>query len=214
MGITERKEREKQQRRNDIIDAAEKVFFKKGIDNATMDQVAKEAELSKGTLYLYFKSKEELHFAINMRAADIMFESFSKAVEGGSNGLEKIANIGRAYIEVMRKHPDYFEAVMHFQLKDVEGLLAESPLMQDHLKRNPLSLLVKAVEEGKLDGSIRTDARPEVVSHALWAMCTGLLQHLSSGKLKMMEHEGGGEIDPGQYLETFFEIVRKGISNA
>lgn len=213
MGITERKEREKQQRRNDIIDAAERVFFKKGIDNATMDQVAEEAELSKGTLYLYFKSKEELHFAINMRAADIMFESFSKAIQKEKNGLENIAAIGRAYIELMRKHPDYFEAVMHFQLKDVEGLLAESPLIRDHVNRNPLSLLVQVVEEGKNDGSIRTDARADVVSHALWAMSTGLLQHLSSGKLKMQKHEGGSEIDPDQYLETFFQIVRKGISN-
>jgi TetR/AcrR family transcriptional regulator len=50
MGITERKEREKEQRRNAIIDAAEKIFFTKGMDNSTMDDVAEEAELSKGTL--------------------------------------------------------------------------------------------------------------------------------------------------------------------
>ena len=58
MGIQERKEREKLQRREDIIDAAEKVFFKKDLDSATMDDVANEAELSKGTLYIYFKSKK------------------------------------------------------------------------------------------------------------------------------------------------------------
>ena len=58
MGITERKEREKLQRREDILNAAERVFFSKGHKNSTMDDVAEEAELSKGTLYLYFKSKE------------------------------------------------------------------------------------------------------------------------------------------------------------
>ena len=60
MGIAERKEREKEHRRNTILDAAEEVFFSKGINLATMDEVAERAELSKGTLYLYFKNKEEL----------------------------------------------------------------------------------------------------------------------------------------------------------
>ena len=59
MGIAERKEREKLQRRKDIIDAAEKVFFYRGFESATMDEIAEKVELSKGTLYLYFKSKEE-----------------------------------------------------------------------------------------------------------------------------------------------------------
>ncbi|MCK5408322.1 MAG: helix-turn-helix transcriptional regulator, partial [Candidatus Krumholzibacteria bacterium] len=60
MGIAERREREKEQRRIDIIDAAERVFFSKGWQAATMDDVAEAVELSKATLYLYFKNKEEL----------------------------------------------------------------------------------------------------------------------------------------------------------
>jgi AcrR family transcriptional regulator len=43
MGTAERREREKQQRKNDILDAAEKVFFQKGLNVATMDEVAEEA---------------------------------------------------------------------------------------------------------------------------------------------------------------------------
>lgn len=56
MGTTERKKREKERRRNTIIDAAEKVIFSKGLDQSTMTEIAQEAELSKGTLYLYFKN--------------------------------------------------------------------------------------------------------------------------------------------------------------
>ncbi len=67
MGINERKEKEKDIRRNDIIEAAEKVFFKKGYSQATMDDVAKEAEFSKRTLYVYFNSKEQLHFEIMIK---------------------------------------------------------------------------------------------------------------------------------------------------
>ncbi|MDL1893205.1 helix-turn-helix transcriptional regulator, partial [Sphingobacteriales bacterium CHB3] len=52
MGIIERKEREKEQRREEIVTAAEKIFFEKGLAIATMDEIAEAAELSKGTLYL------------------------------------------------------------------------------------------------------------------------------------------------------------------
>ena len=90
MGTAERREREKEQRRNDIIDAAERVFFNKGLENATMDDVAEHAELSKGTLYLYFKSKEELYLAIHLRGNLILKEMFEAAVKKPKTGIEKV----------------------------------------------------------------------------------------------------------------------------
>jgi len=55
MGIQERKKREKERRRQQIMIAAKRVFSVKGYSKATMEDIAKEAELSPGTLYLYFK---------------------------------------------------------------------------------------------------------------------------------------------------------------
>ncbi len=60
MGIQERKERERERRRQQIIVAAKRVFSDKGFNRATMEDIAKEAELSPGTLYLYFKNKDEI----------------------------------------------------------------------------------------------------------------------------------------------------------
>lgn len=67
MATADRKEREKEQRKNVILDAAEKLFFSKGFDSVSMEEIAKEVELGKGTLYLYFKSKDSLFFAIISR---------------------------------------------------------------------------------------------------------------------------------------------------
>ena len=80
MGISERKEREREQRRNDIIDAAESIFFFQGVANSTMEDIAEKAELSKGTLYLYFKSKEDIQFAIFRRGAEILLEFMEKNI--------------------------------------------------------------------------------------------------------------------------------------
>lgn len=67
MGSQERKEKARELRRQEMIEAAEKVFFAKGYDLATMDDVARAAEFSKRTLYIYFSSKEQLYFEIMTR---------------------------------------------------------------------------------------------------------------------------------------------------
>ena len=64
MGIQERKERERERRRQQIMVAAKRVFTDKGFSKATMEDIAKEAELSPGTLYLYFKNKDDLFFSL------------------------------------------------------------------------------------------------------------------------------------------------------
>jgi AcrR family transcriptional regulator len=59
MGIHERKEREKERRRQQIMVAAKRVFSVNGFSKSTMEDIAREAELSPGTIYLYFKNKDE-----------------------------------------------------------------------------------------------------------------------------------------------------------
>ena len=72
MGIAERKEREKLVRREQILEAAYQLFHESGFSAATMDQIAERAELAKGTLYLYFKSKEEVYYALLDRGLEIL----------------------------------------------------------------------------------------------------------------------------------------------
>jgi len=112
MGIAERKEREKQQRREEIVQAAEQVFFSKGFDRSTMDDVAEKAELSKGTLYLYFASKEDLHMAVARKSINLLNEVTMKATEGEGSALEKLGRMGRSCIEFSRTYPDRMKAMM------------------------------------------------------------------------------------------------------
>ncbi len=99
MGIAERREREKEQRRNMILDAAEKLFFSRGVENVTMDDVAEEAELSKGTLYLYFKNRDDIFHGIHLRGLEILKSKFEDAIKLGENGICKVREIGNAYYQ-------------------------------------------------------------------------------------------------------------------
>ena len=180
MGIVERKEREKQRRREEILDAAEKIFFSKGIQNATMDDVAETAELSKGTLYLYFKSKEELYLAISLRGMAIMEQMFDKAVEKHKTGLEKVHAIGKAYFDFYKRYPDYMNAFLYYESHELnfeeEGSVA---CECDGYGHRALDIVVEALNIGIQDGTVRKDVDPFKTSAVLWGFCTGIIQLFS-----------------------------------
>ena len=210
MGIAERKEREKQKRRQDIIDAAEKVFFSKGLDLSTMDDVAKAAELSKGTLYLYFKSKEDLYLAINARGTKILESMFLKAVKTPKTGIEKIKAIGEAYFEYYQKYPDYFNAHIYYESREIDlddetSMAAECEL---HGQR-ALDVVSNALKDGIADGTIRSDVDPYKTSVLLWAHSTGLIQIISM-KGKHMEKEHNTDIN--ELIEYSFDFIMHALS--
>ena len=130
MGISERKEREKEQRREDILDAAEKVFFDKGLQVATMDEIAEKAELGKSTLYLYYKSKEDLFLAVMMRGGAILKQMFVDAASTGEPVLKLIFNLGEAYLQYFKKHRDYFRMYYYFENRQLHSQVSEEMLAQ------------------------------------------------------------------------------------
>src|SRR5579871_661320 len=109
MGIIERKEREKEVRRNMILDATEQVFQSKGIQQATMDDIAKQAELAKGTIYLYYRNKDELQLGVMLRAMDMMHDSFHDAASGKNLALQKFQAVGDAYWKFAHDEPFRFK---------------------------------------------------------------------------------------------------------
>ena len=90
--IAQRRVEEKERRRAEILDAAEALYAKEGWDLVTVDQVARGARLSRALVYVYFKDKEEILFAIGERAMGLLRDRFigglrrSKAGHGKSRG--------------------------------------------------------------------------------------------------------------------------------
>ena len=91
MGTTERRQREAQQRRQDILKAAQKVFWEKGFSGTTMPQVAAEAELAPGTLYLYFPSKDALYVELLVEGYDVLKERLQSQLQSTVAAPERAA---------------------------------------------------------------------------------------------------------------------------
>lgn len=97
--IADRRQEEKDRRRAEIVDAAENLYRELGWDAVTMDSVARRARLSRALVYVYFKDKRELHFAISERAMEMLRRRFEDARSRARTGIDQIEAIGRAYID-------------------------------------------------------------------------------------------------------------------
>ena len=124
MGQADRKQREKEYKRKDIIDAAERVFFSKGVANASMDEVAKAAEYSKRTLYVYFSSKEQLYFEIMIRGYRLLLAQIEQhlAEAGPTTARQQLRCLFFAILEFSKNYPAYFEAIMGYETTDAKEL--------------------------------------------------------------------------------------------
>ncbi len=179
MGINERKEREKEQRKEEIISAAERVFFEKGLQVATMDEIAERAELGKSTLYLYYKSKEDLYLAVLLRGSDIMHQMFFDVVSAGGPTMKVISNIGDAYYEFFKQHRNYFRMFHFFENPQMHRQVSEE--MMELCSQNNgriWGLLVEVIQRGRDEGVIQTNLNPMQVAVMLWSNSNSLMRQM------------------------------------
>lgn len=184
MGITERKEKEKLIRRNDIIDAAERIIAVKGYQLTTMDDIAAESEFSKRTVYIYFNSKEQLYFEIMVRGYKILNHMIEESLHdlNVSEHLERIKQIGMTLFRFKEECPDYFKAIMTYENgeKDfISGVKDESREECYLLGEEMLGYLTKEIRDGIRDGVIRRELDVTNTAILLWSFVMGLFNTLT-----------------------------------
>ena len=114
MGLKERREREKQARRESILAAARELLHKKGINGASMNQIAKKAELGVATLYSYFKNKEDLFLALQEEGLDLLRDFMLASLEGITEPQEKLRKIASSFLEFSQKRKNYYYIINYF----------------------------------------------------------------------------------------------------
>ena len=181
MGIHERKEREKEQRREEILDAAQRVFFEKGLSTATMDEIAETAELSKGTLYLYYKSKEDLYLAVMMRGMEILLEMFAEVARSNDSVPKLLIRLRDAYTAYFNNHRDYFR-MMHFLQTPQFHKQVDDEMRRNcgTLNRRIWDLVNGILQRGIDEGILRNNLNPVEVGIILWSSATALMLRIDS----------------------------------
>jgi AcrR family transcriptional regulator len=177
MGIAERIDREKQARMKLIRNSAAAVFREKGFDAATIEDIASRAEISRGTIYLYFKSKDDLYYSLMQPSLDKMANLVMKIANDTHETPErKIKKMSVAVYDFYLKDPDAYHLVARYKAVGFSKLLTEDKLIhvRDMMKSN-LVQCAKAVEEGIQQGKFKK-VDPYLASVVFWSSFMGVIQ--------------------------------------
>lgn len=213
MTITERKEREREERRMQIISAAEHLFFEYGYDQVSMEQIANEAELSKGTIFFYFKNKEALYFTIVLQGIKLFHQKISDAVhECKGPAISQLTALGMAGIRFSREYPGYRSMILlfksgRFSLDQRESYNDEVTEFISHSEAM-ISLTEDIVESGVEDGSIRSDIDPIELAIIVRMMISSVMDKSPEFVWSLKRRDIDEDLLISHYLNLIESIVR------
>ncbi|MCZ3367413.1 MULTISPECIES: TetR/AcrR family transcriptional regulator [Methanobacterium] len=214
MSLAKWKEREREQRQNDIIDAARKLLIDRDFDEVSMDEIAREVGLGKSTLYLYFKNKESLYFAIVLRGIRIWDKMIKEGVEKGNTGLEKFIAYGNANREFSTEYPDYFRLLYSpTSIKkqfDMEKMNSSEEFQEVRgLFKEIMSVGIDSIQKGIDDGEIRQDIDPVEAAILLSVIFNGKV-NMGDWAKEMLENRGINEEKFSSDIgDLFLHMLRK-----
>lgn len=201
-----RKEKERELRRNDIINAAEKLFFKKGYENVSMNDIANEAEMARATLYQYFKNKNDIYAAIAGRAAKILKEMFAE-IPRDLTGIENIKALSHTYYKFYKENPGYYKAYYHSGVFEYEN----SPYLEELKKerKENFQYVINAITKGFTDGTIRKDIDPVATTLIMLLMSNNVNNIIPVTQMYMDEYK----LTQDDLFDINLELVVRSVEN-
>ena len=153
MGTRDRRSRERGARREAILKAAKAVFADKGVLATTIDDIAERAEVAKGTIYLYFRAKEEMFSALMEEGLALVGRRFSEALDLTLAADENLRRLCDAYCRLYREEPQYFKLLFFCSHADVRAKTCANPSECQGLP--PLAALIqKGIDEGTFSPTV------------------------------------------------------------
>jgi len=181
MGITERKEREKQEMRDRIVEAAAAVFTEVGYEKTSIRMIAERIEYSPATIYLYFKDKNEILFAVHHVGFELLKQEMLPLI-GIKNPLERLREMGEIYIRFSMEHPEHYN-LMFVIMAPMEVLEEHKPWVDGG---ETFAFLEATVKECMDQGLIHATSAEHYAFYS-WAFLHGLVMLNNSCRIRVMD---------------------------
>jgi Transcriptional regulator len=204
-----RRERERKVREEEIISAAEKLFFEKGFHDTSMDEIAKEAQFTKKTLYQYFINKEDLYFTVSAKAMQMLITYFEKGIENGTSGLDKIRLLSEAYYDYYKDYPLSFRLMNYCQFIQTPREDISHYYRISDGKNKLFQYFTDVFEEGKADGSIRKDLNTKDTVLSLFLLITGFFSRFA--ELKKIDIDKDNK-DHEQFISSTLNLIEHALA--
>jgi len=208
LGAERRREREKEQRRNAILRAARREFFEKGFRSVTVDTIARRAELSKGAIYLYFKSKEEIYAQILLRDIDKFHDRVETLLDTSKSASDNLRQFAEVYAAFFLSDRELFRIFMNFMLQ--HNPVNFTPKINDHIVKSTnqtVSIIEQILQMGIERGEFPRALDIRICRNSLWGLLNGIIAlHLFAGREETREERVRNQVRGG--IDVFIGGLR------
>lgn len=163
-------QKSKSEKYHKILNSAGAVFAEHGFYKATISQIASKAGVADGTLYLYFKNKDDILYQYLSFKTDVVFEKMNAAVAKGTDAECKLRNLIRCHLEEFQNDKNMatiFQSEVRY-LRDIESQVKDISKMY-------LDLLSDIIEQGQVEGSMRQDLFVGLVKRFILGAVEGVI---------------------------------------
>lgn len=202
MGISERKEREKQEMRRRILDVAMNMFLVEGYDKTSLRNIAEKIEYSPATIYLYFKDKDELFYEVQKDAFEKLNEVFAQQVTA-IEPLARLRQICHTYVQFGIANPELYDLM--FIIRAPMNVVEEKQMWDNGTDAfGFLTQTLTACIEHKL---IKYND-PMIAALSVWAMGHGLISLNVRCRFKVMQMSDLEVTEAISYsIEEFLRVI-------
>ena len=176
VGLLERRGKEKDSRKKLILKSARTLFFKKGFNKVTVDEIAKCSELGKGSIYLYFKSKEEIYAQILLNDIDNFNQQVSVLLDKKNTASDLLVEYSCIYVDFFLNDGELFRILMTYMLQPAKMNLTEK-LNSQILTANARSIDVigRILQLGVTSKEFSANINLKQNQNAVWGLLNGII---------------------------------------
>jgi len=201
--------REKEIKKNAILKAARKLFFAKGFKSVTIDSIAKRAELSKGSIYLHFKSKDEIYSQILLSDIDKFQKRVSDLLGNEKSASAMLLRLSGIYVDFFFKDRELFRILMTFMLNTNHRNLPQD--IEQHIIKTmnrAIDIIDKILQYGIDNNEFSPEINLRQNRNAIWGLFNGIISlYLFSGSEAKREELIRSTIHSS--LEIFIKGLKK-----
>ncbi|RTL60605.1 MAG: TetR/AcrR family transcriptional regulator [Sphingobacteriales bacterium] len=202
MTIATRKQREKEEMRSLILDAARKIFLEKGYHDTSMRNIAEEIQYSPGTIYLYFRDKDEIFHALHEEGFRRMLTKM-QPLGHVSSPFERLKALGKVYLEFATENKDFYDLMFIMQAP----IKHEADHEQWEMGHQTLDYLKQVLTECKKEGYFK-GKNIEYLSFAVWSGVHGMAALYCRERCKAYH-----DIEPGELIEEGYKYLVNMLEN-
>lgn len=185
--------------RDQILNISRHMLFKDGYTSLSMRRIAKQANVSATSIYLYFENKDHLlHTLIEESVEDLSRFIESKAL-GITDNIEQFKKIIESYVDFGLQYPEKYEIIYKVRPES----MARYPKEKFRKARRAYELLVKTIEDSVSAGDMEV-AKPLVAAYSIWAQLHGVVSVVLNKRLD-------SRIDQTQFIEDSIDLVVQGF---